>query len=58
MKDYRVTWEIDVVSESPLEAAKEARRCQLPGTTAQVFDVFDGESDAVRIDLLCGAQDE
>ena len=40
IKEYHVTWEIEVVAESELEAAKEARRIQLdPDSIATVFEV-------------------
>jgi len=39
MNHYRVTWEIDVEASSPLQAAREARRFQMPGTEALVFEV-------------------
>lgn len=41
MPHYVVTWRIDVEAENPLEAAREARCNQMPGTDALVFDVFD-----------------
>lgn len=40
MNTYRVTWEIDVEAESPLEAAERAREIQRdPDSTATVFGV-------------------
>jgi hypothetical protein len=51
-KDYRVSWEIDVYADNPEDAAKEARSCQAPGTTALVFSVCDKISGTItEIDL-------
>lgn len=55
MKDYRVTWEIDISAENPLEAAIQARKIQTaPGfNSAVVFDCIESESgDSFRVDLL------
>ena len=42
MPHYLIRWEIDLVAESPQEAAEKARRCQTrAGTQATVFDVFE-----------------
>jgi hypothetical protein len=50
-KDYRVVWEIDIIADSPEEAARQAREFQIKeGTSAKVFDVFDGQ-DCTRVDL-------
>lgn len=57
MTDYRVTWEIDVIADSCLEAARMARDIQTkPGTTAVVFDVHSegDQGDPERVDLLEG----
>ena len=45
MPHYLVRWEIDIVAESPQEAAEKARRCQTrAGTLATVFDVYEAYS--------------
>ncbi len=53
MGTYHVTWEIDVDADSPLEAARQARELQRPGSSANVFDVLehDSEGDIERFDL-------
>jgi hypothetical protein len=58
--DYFVSWEIELVAENPIEAARQARAVQLRlETRATVFDVHsaDGES-AVRVDLTAIAENE
>ena len=53
MTTYHVVWEIDVEANSPQEAAAEAHRLvRKPDTTATVYDVFDGEGEVTRVDLL------
>ena len=53
MKHYVVTWEIDVEASSPLAAAREARRCQMPGTEALMFGVRRKYGRKVeQVDLL------
>ena len=48
MPHYLVRWEIDIVAESPQEAAEKARRCQTrAGTQATVFDVFEPDTGPV-----------
>ena len=48
MPHYLVRWEIDLVAESPQEAAEKARRCQTrAGTQATVFDVFEPDTGPV-----------
>lgn len=56
MKSYRVKWEIDVVADSPLEAAIEAARVQEDQTSwapqyTGVFDVEVGEEEWEQFDL-------
>lgn len=52
LRSYRVVWRIDVEATSPKKAAIEARKCQRPGTTATVFDVYDQATLAYKqIDL-------
>lgn len=52
-RDFRVTWEADVVAENPEAAAQYARAMQTrPGTTATVFEVFEEGKEPVRMDLL------
>jgi 2-hydroxychromene-2-carboxylate isomerase len=42
MTTYRVSWDIDIDADSPEEAAKIARECQLdPASLATVFIVSD-----------------
>lgn len=42
-REYRVTWDIDITADSPLDAARRAREIQLnPKSWATVFTV-DGE---------------
>ncbi len=55
-KLYHVVWEIDIYSQSPREAAKEAQAIQQDkGAMATVFDVTEEDSDKpVRIDLAEG----
>lgn len=50
---YRVVWTIDVHADSPLEAAKAARRIQLdPHSVATFFNVTHRGSDTtIPIDL-------
>lgn len=54
MKQYRVTWTIDVWAESANEAARQARDAQMRyDTWATVFDVQDTETgEQVQIDLF------
>src|SRR5271156_906754 len=52
MPDYLVTWSIDITADTPEEAAREAWRLMRGrGSIANVFDVFDGVGEPVRIDL-------
>lgn len=54
MPRYLVTWEIDIDADSPEDAARLAfAHMQRPGTTANVFDVIehDTNGEAVRVDL-------
>lgn len=40
MKQYRVTWELDIYADTPIQAAKTALRIQRDaGSSATVFDV-------------------
>jgi hypothetical protein len=52
--EFRVIWEIDIESESPKEAAQEARVIQLtPGMSATIFDVWAHATGKMhRIDLI------
>jgi hypothetical protein len=52
--EFRVIWEIDIVAESPKDAAQEARAIQLtPGMAATVFDVWAHAAEKMhRIDLI------
>lgn len=52
MKEYRVSWTIDLEAESPLAAAREALRIQMdPGSTAVVFTVKPAHGKPVTVDL-------
>ena len=50
---YLVRWEIDLLADSPEEAARQAREVQLDtGSTATCFDIVDtGERKSFFIDL-------
>jgi hypothetical protein len=52
--EFRVIWEINIESESPKEAAQEARVIQLtPGMSATIFDVWAHATGKMhRIDLI------
>lgn len=48
--DYRVTWEIDVEADSPIEAAKKAQEIQWDlSSTATVFTVECGEKPHAKM---------
>ena len=50
--DYRIVWEVDVIADSPTEAAREARAMQQdPEAFCHVYDVFTGTGECVRVDL-------
>lgn len=52
MTDYRVTWEIDIVADSPRAAAEEAFAIQRDqNSIAVVFDVADEQGEITRVDL-------
>jgi len=52
LKEYHVTWEIDVTASSAVEAAKQAREMQTAeGSMANVFDVTSEDGDTTRVDL-------
>ncbi len=50
-QDYRVVWQIDVLGVSPEDAARTARRFQVAGTTAVVFEVYDKDDRRTLVDL-------
>ena len=51
-KDYHVSWDIDLVADSPMDAARQALRIQRDrDSIATVFDVTDEEGNTERIDL-------
>ena len=72
MTEYRVTWEIDIEADTPLEAAEEALTIQRdPESTATFFKVWEQFPDQIRydifgrvigkehtVDLYCHDQDE
>ena len=52
MPSYRVLWEIDIDADSPRVAAEKAfEYMQLPGTTANAFDVFAQDGAPCHVDL-------
>lgn len=52
MNEYLVRWEIDILADTPEEAAKKAFAIQRdPDSVASVFDVISPHG-RVRIDLL------
>jgi hypothetical protein len=52
MPDFHVTWEIEVVAEDPVAAAREAEKSQRKaGAWASVFDVTDDHGETTRVDL-------
>jgi hypothetical protein len=52
MQTFFVTWEIHVDAETPEAAAREAwGLMRRPGSTANVFDVFDTCGNMQRVDL-------
>lgn len=56
MKEFLVTWQIDIEAETPEDAAREAFRAQRdPDSIATVFEVQertkDGHSEPIRVDL-------
>ena len=55
MADFKVTWEIDLVAETPEDAARQALAIQRdPKSLATVFDVIDNYTmqEPERIDLI------
>ena len=52
MPDFLVTWSIDITADTPEEAARKALAyMRAKDSTANVFDVFDGVGEPVRVDL-------
>ncbi len=52
MSEYTVTWEIDLNADSPVQAAKLARKFQLdPQSWATVFSVVDADGNDTTVDL-------
>ena len=52
-REFRVSWEIDVMADTPKHAAEIARMYQQDGdTTAQVFNVFEDGHFKARVDLF------
>lgn len=52
MPDFLCTWSIDITADTPEAAARQAWKLMRGhGSTANVFDVFDGVSEPVHIDL-------
>lgn len=50
---YRVVWEIDIFAQTPKEAAEKAwSHMRHPGSTANVFEVFDQDGNKTHVDLL------
>lgn len=54
MKQYTVTWEIDIDANTPEEAAREALKIQRDtGSEATVFEVTDTSSEQTKtVDLF------
>ena len=49
---YRISWEIDIDADTPVEAARKALAVQRdPESIATVFDVTDERGKRVRVDL-------
>jgi hypothetical protein len=48
-KKFVVKWEIDIEADSPIEAAKEALKCQGPDSDATVFTVREEKSNFTHI---------
>ena len=56
-EDYHVSWDIDLVADSPMDAARQALRIQRdPDSIATVFDVTNEEGDIERIDLTAATE--
>ncbi len=52
MNQYIVTWEMDVEAKTPEQAAQGAwRTMRIPDSTANVFNVVDGEGNSKKVDL-------
>ncbi len=52
MPEYRITWEMDIDADSPIDAARQALRIQRdPDSIANVFDITDDAGITERIDL-------
>ena len=53
MTSYSVNWQIDIESESPVEAARQALKIHRDqNSTATVFDIYDEDGNYTRVDLL------
>ncbi|MEK6832678.1 MAG: hypothetical protein AABY32_01410 [Nanoarchaeota archaeon] len=58
MKEFRVSWEIDIDANSPYEAAKEAFKImQEPGSSATFFEVTSPKGNKYQYDLEYGDDD-
>jgi hypothetical protein len=51
VKDYLVTWEIDIRADGPKAAACAAFELMQRPTTATVFTVTDEQGEQVQVDL-------
>lgn len=52
-QSYLVSWEIDIIANSPREAAQKALEIQRKADSmAVVFDTIDEKGESVRVDLL------
>lgn len=51
MREYTVTWTIQVDGDSPLEAAETALGMLREGTTAWAFTVEDKDGHSVEVDF-------
>jgi hypothetical protein len=49
--EYLVTWEINIIANSPEAAAKEADNLRATSKWARVYNVFDVDGEKTRIDI-------
>lgn len=53
MREYLVSWEIEITANTPEEAARKALAVQRdPNSIAMVFDVIGENGGPIRVDLL------
>jgi len=57
MTEYKVVWKIDIIADTPQEAAKEALEIQRDSNSeATVFEVTGEKEDTKIIDLTYGIE--